>query len=78
MIYARGGYTNVRASVSVNSKSGAIGRSRDLSGWTLGAGVERRLSSTISARVEYRYADLSEGRGSYDRRQLLAAVAYHF
>lgn len=78
LVYARGGYTNVRASVSTNSPNGALGRSRELDGWTLGAGAERQLSSTISARVEYRYSDLSQGRGSVDRHQVLAALAYHF
>jgi outer membrane immunogenic protein len=44
----------------------------------LGAGVERAVTKNITGRIEYRYTDLSEGEGKWDRHQVLAGVAYHF
>jgi outer membrane immunogenic protein len=78
LVYVRGGYTNVRADISSSAFSHTSAVSHDLDGWTLGAGVQRQLSSTISARVEYRYSDLGRGNRDFDRHQVLAAVAYHF
>lgn len=78
LVYVRGGYTNLRARVSTDSLAQSTSRTHDLDGWTLGAGTERALSSTVSARVEYRYADLGEGHGKYDRHQVLVGLAYHF
>lgn len=42
------------------------------------AGIERRILKKISARLEYRYSDLSEGDGTFDRRRMLAGIAYRF
>ncbi len=78
LVYVRGGYANVRARTTIGAKAEAISRSSDLQGWTLGAGTERSLTSTVSARVEYRYADLGEGNGRFDRHQVLIGLAYHF
>jgi outer membrane immunogenic protein len=75
LFYVRGGYTNVRADVAV---AGARGAGDNLDGWTLGAGAERYLTDTVSTRLEYRYSDLSQGDGKYDRQQVLLGVAYHF
>jgi len=74
LVYARGGYTNAL----VGANFGAFHGSDDRDGWLLGGGVERKLSQTVSARVEYRYSDFSEGNGKFDRHQILAGVAYHF
>lgn len=75
LVYVRGGYTNVRASQTV---AGVREGATDLDGWTVGAGAERYLTDKVSARVEYRYSDLSEGDGKYDRQQVLLGVAYRF
>jgi len=77
LVYARGGYVNQRestyvATVPANYASG------NQNGWMLGAGVEHALTTNVTARVEYRYTDLSEGDGKWDRHQVLAGVAYHF
>ena len=78
LVYVRGGYANVRARTTIGAKAEAISRGSDLQGWTLGAGTERSLTSTVSARVEYRYADLGESHGRFDRHQVLVGLAYHF
>lgn len=78
LVYLRGGYANQRIRTTIGAKAEAISRSSDLNGWTLGAGTERKLTSTVSARVEYRYADLGESHGRLDRHQVLAGLAYHF
>ena len=49
--YARGGYSNARFSIT----NPANPESRD--GCTLGAGYERSLSDTMSARIEYSYSN---------------------
>ncbi len=78
LVYLRGGYANQRMRTTIGARAEAISRSSDLNGWTLGAGTERKLTSTVSARVEYRYADLGEAHGRLDRHQVLVGLAYHF
>lgn len=76
LVYARGGFVYQRdradiipAQVSFNSNQ---------NGWMVGAGVERAVTPNVTARLEYRYTDLSESDGTWDRHQVLAGVAYHF
>jgi len=74
LAYVRGGYENTRARIA-----SAAGNSHDtFDGWSIGGGVERALTDTISARLEYRYSDLGSDNGSFDRHQALVGVAYHF
>jgi len=77
LVYARGGYVNQRETTVVATIP-ATYASGNQNGWMLGAGVERALTTNVTARVEYRYTDLSEGNGKWDRHQVLAGVAYHF
>ncbi len=62
MLYLIGGYSHARykASGSLSGGGFAISASRKESfhGFHVGAGMETRISSAISARVEYRYTDL--------------------
>lgn len=78
LVYVRGGYTNVRVERSIGQTAALSTSSTNLDGWTLGAGTERYLLDNVSARVEYRYSDLSQGHGRYDRQQALFGVSYHF
>lgn len=75
LAYVRGGYSNVRASVDLPGVNYASGSQN---GWLVGAGVERAVTKNVTGRIEYRYTDLSEGTGKWDRHQVLAGVAYHF
>lgn len=78
LLYARGGYSNVRAETMLTNASGTLNDTSDLDGWLVGAGVERALTQSISTRLEYRYSDLSEGDGKFDRHQILVGASYHF
>src|SRR3546814_4281481 len=43
-------------------------------GWMVGGGVERAISDNVSARLEYRYADLSEGDRSEEHTSELQSL----
>jgi outer membrane immunogenic protein len=52
LLYARGGYSNARFSTT-----NPAGNSANQGGYTLGAGFERALTDTVSARIEYAYSN---------------------
>jgi outer membrane immunogenic protein len=78
LVYVRGGYSNALVGADAQTPAGYIHGSDDRDGWLVGGGVERKLTDKVSARVEYRYTDFSEGNGKFDRHQVLAGVAYRF
>lgn len=78
LVYARGGYSNARATTTVMDTDLTSLTSGNLDGWLAGAGIERKLMDNVSARLEYRYSDLSEGDGEYDRNRVLAGLTYRF
>lgn len=78
LIYARGGYSNVRARVRSLNATTPISETGNLDGWFVGGGVERKLTDSVSARVEYRYHDLGEQGDTFERHQVLAGVAFRF
>ena len=78
LVYARGGYTNARTENSLVTAAGTATAYDNRDGWLLGGGVERQFMSNASARLEYRYSDLSEGDGNFDRHRVLAGVSYRF
>lgn len=74
LLFVRGGYENTRARV-VN---GALQGHDNFDGWTAGAGIDREIMEKVSASLEYRYSDLGSNGHTFDRHQVLAAIAYHF
>lgn len=78
LVYARGGYTNARVRTTLTDAEGTTSQVSDRDAWLIGGGVERYLTPNFTARLEYRYTDLSDGNGKYDRHQALVGVAYHF
>ncbi len=68
----------MRAETTITNATTLRSGTSDLDGWLVGAGLERSLSESISTRLEYRYSDLSEGDGEFDRHQVLFGVAYRF
>lgn len=78
LVYVRGGYSNVRANVRLTEASGIRSGKDNRDAWMVGGGVEHAITQNISARLEYRYSDLSEGHGSWDRHQVLLGAAYRF
>lgn len=78
LLYVRGGYSNVRVGVGVDDESGTRYEKANRDAWVVGGGAEHAITPSVSARLEYRYSDVSEGRGSWDRHQVLLGWAYHF
>lgn len=78
LVYVRGGYTNARVRTTFTTSTATRSAGEDRDGWLVGGGVEQYIIPNVSARLEYRYSDLSDGRGTYDRHQVLAGVAYRF
>ena len=78
LAYVRGGYTNARVETNVTDGLTWLTETENRDGWLLGAGIEREFLQNISARLEYRYSDFSEGDGSFDRHRMLAGIAYRF
>ena len=78
LIYVRGGYINARSKNTVSSPAGSVNEAENRDDWLVGAGVEQAIMPNLSARLEYRYADLSEGEGTFDRHQTLLGVTYRF
>lgn len=78
LVYARGGYVNNRIRTSASSLGATTVATENRDGWMIGAGVERELIPHVSARLEYRYSDLSEGDGEFDRHQTLLGISYRF
>lgn len=88
LVYARGGYSNAR--FDLRDTVGSSSQNRD--GYTVGAGIEKAITTSISARLEYDYSDYrnkgfrdvaydvgAEGvRGQYRRNAVLAGLNYHF
>ncbi len=78
LLYARGGYTNARVKTSIEDSAGIRSASTNRDGWLVGGGAEHALSDNVSARLEYRYSDLGEGDGGFDRHQALFGLSYRF
>ena len=89
LLYARGGYTNGRFSLSDTFGDRA---SRTRGGYTVGGGYEQFLTRSVSARIEYNYSDFgrlrlddvsgdgfNQGvRGKQTRNAVTAGLNLHF
>jgi len=91
LVYAKGGYTNSKLDVLAGSTTQTTDTNFKLDGWRIGAGVERSLSPTSYAKVEYRYSNYEKGRIDYgsgatsgrfdvdtDRHQIVASYGFRF
>lgn len=80
LLYARGGYANVRSRLTRDIEDVTVSSRDNYDGWFAGGGVERKLLDNVSTRVEYRYSDFGndDDLGKYERHQVLAGVAYRF
>jgi outer membrane immunogenic protein len=77
LLYVRGSYETMRARIG-NAVGTIVETGHDnFDGWGIGGGVEREVAPHVSARLEYRYSDLSNG-GSFYRHQTTAGLSYHF
>jgi outer membrane immunogenic protein len=82
LLYARGGYSNARYSIS-----NPTGPSENRDGYLLGVGYEHRLGSNVSARLEYNYSDYGNdtlpGTGgpstlNYHRHAVMTGINFRF
>ena len=78
LVFARGGYANERIRTSVATDTDTLRNSTNVDGWSVGGGVEYALTDHISARAEYRYSDIGNNGGDYDRHQALVGLSYNF
>jgi outer membrane immunogenic protein len=79
LLYVRGGYENDRIeATALDANSFRLSESENRDGWTAGAGLERQLLQNVSARLEYRYSDLSDGDDTWKRHRVLTGLSYRF
>jgi outer membrane immunogenic protein len=91
LIYGKGGYTNSKLNVLAGSSTEETDTDFELSGWRVGAGVEKALSPKTYAKVEYRYSNYERGQIEYgsgatsgrfdvdtDRHQIAASYGFRF
>ena len=75
LVYALGGYSQVdvdwEASATTGFGTDTVDGSDTLGGWTVGGGVETRVTSNLSVKAEYRYTDFE----SLDFGGLIGGVA---
>jgi outer membrane immunogenic protein len=79
LIYAKGGYENIRAKVTTSSNipgfEGLNSIAGNIDALVVGGGVEQALNEKTTFRIGYDYAN---GKSDYDRHRVLAGVAFHF
>ncbi|NIJ21855.1 outer membrane immunogenic protein [Sphingomonas naasensis] len=74
LIYAKGGYTNVRSYLDYHSPTFNQDGSGIQGGYRVGAGAEVKLTEKTYIRSEYRYSDY----GGNDRHQVVGGVGIRF
>jgi outer membrane immunogenic protein len=92
MIYAKGGYTNQRYSVTGSDGTTNLGQKLDTDGFRVGAGAEFAVSRNAYIGAEYRYSKYSKGEVDFggntpdgsrfnldtDRHQVVATAGVRF
>jgi outer membrane immunogenic protein len=62
LLYAKGGYTNARADLSIRYDGEKYSEHDNLDGFRVGAGAEVTVTPATFARIEYRYSDYGNYR----------------
>lgn len=92
MIYAKGGYTNQRYSVTGSNGTVTLDQKLDTDGWRAGAGAEFAVGRNAYIGAEYRYSNYGEGEVDFagsspdgsrfnldtDRHQVVATAGFRF
>ncbi|MGX7951769.1 outer membrane protein [Tsuneonella sp. HG249] len=92
MVYAKGGYTNQRFSVTGSDGTTTLDQKLDLDGWRVGAGAEFAVGRNAYIGAEYRYSNYGEGEVDFagdtpdssrfnldsDRHQVVATAGVRF
>lgn len=74
LIYAKAGYTNLRARVEIESSTDPYRGSGITGGYRLGAGTELKLGGKAYLKGEYRYSDY----GGSGRHQIVSGLGIRF
>ncbi|GAA3267948.1 hypothetical protein GCM10020258_38790 [Sphingomonas yabuuchiae] len=79
MVYAKGGYANLRVMAKAGSARDIIGKAAtSLDGYRIGGGIQVNKGA-VSARLEYRFSDYRHGDAlSIHRDQVAAIISYGF
>jgi outer membrane immunogenic protein len=76
LLHVDGGYTNIKFQQTTNDGTNTTTLlDQNLSGYRIGAGIERAFGSKLFGTVDYRYSDYQQG---ITRNQVLAGVGIHF
>ncbi len=75
LLYFKGGYTNAQFKAETTTGSTVLEETTEEDGYRLGAGVEHKFGTNVSAKVEYRYSDYGDG---VNRNQVVAGIGYRF
>jgi outer membrane immunogenic protein len=87
MPYILGGAAWTQLETSYNPAAPGVGSSKDtVNGWTIGAGLEMKLTENLHARVQYRYTDYDTGNFmhlgpssvDYDDHRVTVGISYRF
>jgi outer membrane immunogenic protein len=92
MVYAKGGYTNQRFSVTGSDGTVDLNQKLDTDGWRAGAGIEKSIGRNAYIGAEYRYSNYKEGEVDFegntpdtsrfnldtDRHQVMATAGIRF
>ncbi|QPC43906.1 porin family protein [Kaustia mangrovi] len=60
MLYVIGGWSNTEYTFKVSGGGDSFKQDETYNGWHIGAGIETKLTESITARVEYRYTDFGK------------------
>lgn len=92
MLYAKGGYTNQRYTITGSNGTVDLDQKLDTDGWRLGAGAEFAVGRNAYIGTEYRYSNYNEGEIDFggatpdgsrfnldnDRHQVVATAGFRF
>ncbi|MGO4169932.1 outer membrane protein [Novosphingobium sp. YAF33] len=70
LLYAKGGYTNARADLTIRYDGEKYSEHDNLDGFRVGAGAEVAVTPATFARIEYRYSDY----GNYQYEDVESAI----
>ncbi|PKB25801.1 outer membrane immunogenic protein [Novosphingobium kunmingense] len=75
LLYFKGGYTNAQFKAEETTGTVVTTETTEEEGYRLGAGIEHKFGTNVSAKVEYRYSDYGDG---VNRNQVVAGIGYRF
>ncbi|WP_340317263.1 outer membrane protein [Rhizorhabdus argentea] len=75
LLYAKAGYTNARATGSLDDGTTRVRGSQNFDGVRVGAGAEYAVTQNSFVKAEYRYSNYEQG---FSRNQVVAGFGFRF